>query len=152
MHIIYRSNLENCSAVWNPHNLNRIQQLERVQRKFTRHVWFKQRKPYDNYETRLASLQMFRLETRRVYFDLSSLYSIVYGNFSLSNKLVIRNNQYDSRRKLVFFPPKARTYFGRFIQPSMRLQYLYNDKVTNHEIIFLTKRKFSSNLKRELFV
>lgn len=149
---LVRSNLEYCASVWNPHHTIRIQQLEKVQKKYTRHVWFKLHKPYENYEMRLKNLQMFTLEMRREYYDLCSLYAIVNGNFVLGNKLVIRDNHYNSRKKLLFHPPVSRTDFGRFVQPSMRLQYLFNNKVANQEIIYLPKKKFVVKLKRELFV
>lgn len=149
---LVRSNIEYCSAVWNPHNVGRIYQLERVQKKFTRYVWFKLCIPYVDYGTRLTTLKMIMLETRRVYFDLCSLYAVFNANTALAGKLILRNVQYNNRMRLMFHPPKRRTDFGKFVQPSIRFQNLYNSRIRNQNIIYFHKKKFINELKKEIYL
>ena len=146
---LVRSTLEYCTTVWNPHHVTRIDQIERVQKKFTRHVWFKLRNTYSSYITRLKKLNMITLETRRIYFDLCSLHAIVNDGILLNIHLNI--TQRNNRNKLMFHPPRKRTDFGRFRQPTIRLQFLYNNRVKNQTIIFESKKKFKTNLKKEIF-
>ena len=148
---LIRSNLEYCSVIWNPHHAVRINQIERVQRKFTRHVWFKLHKPYESYKERLSVLRMSSLERRREYFDPCSLHTIVNGITALSSRIKLREGHYRCRTNLLFHPPIKRTDFGRFVQPTTRLQFLYNNNGFDHELIYLNRIKFFVELKKKLF-
>ena len=77
--------LEYCSTVWNPyiparHYLGMTDQVEKVQRYFTRRVY--QRCQLDcnhSYLQRLAYLEIESLELRRIYLDLAMVHKIVRG-------------------------------------------------------------------------
>ena len=80
-----RPMLEYCSTVWNPyiparHYLGMTDQVEKVQRYFTRRVY--QRCQLDckhSYLQRLAYLEIESLELRRIYLDLVMVHKIVRG-------------------------------------------------------------------------
>ena len=57
--------LEYCSAAWNPHKINEIEQLEAVQRSFTSRI---DNMEQLNYWERLAKLKLFSLQRRRERF------------------------------------------------------------------------------------
>ena len=71
-----RPHLEYGSAVWNPHLLGDIRQVESVQRSFTRRVV---QDPSIPYIERLVVLDMETLEFRRLCFDLTIVYKIIHG-------------------------------------------------------------------------
>lgn len=107
--------------------------------------------PYDEYDIRLNTLRISTLAMRRKYFDLCSLHAIYNLNTPLRNKLIIKESHYGNRRQLLFHPPIKRTDFGRFVQPSTRFQYLFNNDGYNNELITLPKKKFKSELRKILF-
>ena len=45
---LIRSNLEYCSQVWSPHQRYLIEKLERVQKKFIKHLCYRSSQPYSN--------------------------------------------------------------------------------------------------------
>ena len=57
--------LEYCSAAWNPHKINEIEQLEAVQRSFTSRI---DNMEQLNYWERLAKVKLFSLQRRRERF------------------------------------------------------------------------------------
>ena len=75
--------LEHCCTVWNPyiparHYLGMTDQVEKVQRYFTRRVY--QRCQLDcnhSYLQRLTYLKIESLELRRIYQDLAMVYKII---------------------------------------------------------------------------
>lgn len=151
---LVRSHLEYCAVVWNPHHTTRIHKIERVQKKFTRHVWFKLRKPYDDYGSRLHFLKMFSLEIRRNYIDFCSLHSMVHDLSSgLSNKLSYKQGQRTNRREYLFEPEVKRTDFGRFVQPTTRIQFNYINDIKNQSMVLtFSRRKYIKELKRDIFI
>ena len=80
-----RPMLEYCSAVWNPyiparHYLGMTDQVEKVQRYFTRRVY--QRCQLDcnhSYIQRLTYLKLESLELRRIYLDLAMVHKSIRG-------------------------------------------------------------------------
>lgn len=69
-----RSRLDYCSTVWNPHYVKYVDQIERVQKKFTRMLYYKFNWVKPDYKTRLKQLNMTSLETRRLQLDEITLY------------------------------------------------------------------------------
>jgi len=78
---LVRNRLEYCSTVWSPMYLNAIDQLERVQKKFTRMFYFKFNieTPRPHYHVRLKRLKMHSLESRRIENDEIMLFKLVRG-------------------------------------------------------------------------
>ena len=67
---------EYCSPVWSPVSVSLINQLESVQRRFTKRVPVLRSLTYDE---RCARLGINRLELRRLHADLTLCYKIIHG-------------------------------------------------------------------------
>jgi len=76
-----RPMVEYCSPVWSPVAVTLINQLESVQRRFTKRLPGFQTLPYDE---RCALLRLDRLELRRLRADLILCYKIIRGLVLLS--------------------------------------------------------------------
>ena len=68
--------LEYCSSIWSPYLIKDIEQLERVQRFFTRRV---SSLKFHSYSERLKILKLESLELRRLKADLTMYYKILNG-------------------------------------------------------------------------
>ena len=71
-----RPMLEYCSPVWSPVSVSLINQLESVQRRFTKRL---PRLRSLTYDERCARLGINRLELRRLHADLTLCYKIIHG-------------------------------------------------------------------------
>lgn len=67
--------LEYSSIVWSPHLIGDINRIENVQRQFTKKILWKNKN--FSYSERLQFLNLERLETRRIKFDLLFAYKII---------------------------------------------------------------------------
>ena len=65
------------TVVWNPHLKKEINQVEKIQRFFTRIALKKCRLPKISYEARLELFNLESLEKRRLIFDLTMCYKII---------------------------------------------------------------------------
>ena len=72
-----RSNLEYCSAVWNPHNKGQVQKVEMVQRRAARFTTNRYRNT-SSVSSMLDHLQWESLESRRSKIQLTLFYKVVY--------------------------------------------------------------------------
>ena len=87
--------LEYCSTIWNPyipniHYLGLTDQMERVQRYFTRRVYYRYKLDCSHdYLQRLKYLNLESLELRRIYNDLIMVYKICHGLVNINaNELI----------------------------------------------------------------
>ena len=89
--------LEYCSTVWNPyipniHYLGLTDQIETVQRYFTRRVYYRCKldcRLSHDYLQRLKYLNLESLELRRIYNDLIMVYKIFHGLVNVNaNELI----------------------------------------------------------------
>ena len=87
--------LEYCSTVWNPyipnrHYLGLTDQIETVQRYFTRRVYYRCKLDCSHdYLQRLKYLNLESLELRRIYNDLIMVYKIFHGLVNVNaNELI----------------------------------------------------------------
>ena len=87
--------LEYCSTVWNPyitkiHYLGLTDQIERVQRYFTRRVYYRCKLDCSHdYLQRLKYLNLESLELRRIYNHLIIVYKICHGLVNINaNELI----------------------------------------------------------------
>lgn len=86
LHLLYssliRSRLEYCSTVWCPFYAEAIDRIEKVQKKFTRLLYFRFdiAHPRPPYRERLKHLKLRSLETRRLINDEIMLYKLVHGH------------------------------------------------------------------------
>ncbi|GMS91523.1 hypothetical protein PENTCL1PPCAC_13698, partial [Pristionchus entomophagus] len=77
-------NIEYCSIIWNPvHSVDMTRELERVQRDFTRRLYYRCSLPPVSYKSRLRDLNLSTLERRRLIMDITFLQSIVNNRYSM---------------------------------------------------------------------
>lgn len=119
MRILYsslvRNRLEYCSTVWNPLYNNAIDQIERVQKKFTRLFYFKFQIAYPrpSYNIRLNHLKLHSLETRRLENDEIMLYKLIHNHVdsSLSRQISFHQPSRITRHGTTFYLPKMVTNY-----------------------------------------
>ena len=78
-----RSKLEYASSIWNPHSKMLINQIENIQRKFTKRLPGLSNKSYFE---RLKTLKLCTLEERRLRLDLIFLYKILKGEILVTKE------------------------------------------------------------------
>jgi len=95
--------LECCSPVWSPTSLTLVNDLESVQRRFTKRLpGFK----LISYDDRCARLGIDRLELRRLRADLTLCYKILHGLVLLSSDdffTIVRNRGTRGHNFKLFF-------------------------------------------------
>lgn len=125
-----RSRLDYCCSVWNPYYIKYIDAIERVQKKFTRMLYYKFNWIKVDYKNRLRELKMHSLETRRLQLDEILLHGIVNGriNTTLSSHI-----QFNQPSRFTRFPPT-------FYLPTVKSNYASNAPLyrilNNHNTIF----------------
>ena len=102
------------TSSWSPYLRSDIQEMESVQRKFTRNICQRANLTFSNYEERLLKLKLESLESRRIKRDLILLYKIIHNivdvdakNFFMFSSLGgynLRRHQLHINRK-----PKTKT-------------------------------------------
>lgn len=131
---LVRNRLEYCSTVWSPFYHNAIDQLERVQKKFTRMFYFKFNlgNPRPHYHVRLKNLHMHSLESRRMENDEIMLFKLMHGHVdsSLQRNLVYHQPLRTTRQKDTFYLPTMSTNY-QHNSPLFRIQ-------RNHDAYFST--------------
>jgi hypothetical protein len=106
--------LEYASPVWSPVTIGNINKIESVQRRFTKRLNGLKFVPYDE---RLLLLNIERLETRRLRFDLITCYKIIKGSIDMvANEFFTfnRNNSTRGHQFKLFVPDSrinARAHF-----------------------------------------
>ena len=71
--------LEYACEVWSPTQPSLIQLIEKVQRSFTRRIFYRANLPHIPYESRLESLSLLSLQHRRHMRDLTFLYKSIHN-------------------------------------------------------------------------
>lgn len=144
---LVRSRLEYCSTAWNPIYNNSIDQIERVQKKFSRMYYFKFNlgNPRPQYDIRLKHLNMHSLESRRLENDEIMLFKTIHGQID-SDQL---------RESLSVHQPArfTRTSQNRtFYLPKMASNYEMNAPLNriqmNHDVYFATWDVFHGRLPK----
>lgn len=136
MYLLYssliRSRLEYCSTVWCPFYAEAIDRIEKVQKKFTRLLYFRFdiAHPRPPYRERLKHLKLRSLETRRLINDEIMLYKLVHGHVdsTLCHNLSFHQPSRVTRRDQIFYLPKMTTNY-QFNAPIYRVQ-------RNHDLYF----------------
>lgn len=127
-----RSIVEYCSPIWSPYYDIHTQEIERVQRRFTRMVYKKFQFPMASYESRLMKLELISLENRRLMFDEITLYKINNEllRTSLNHSLSFGVGNRVTRQNITFYLPAVTTNI-QFFAPMLRFQRQHNDSF-NH--------------------
>lgn len=123
-----RSILEYCSPIWSPHYATYIERIERVQRRFTKRIFYKFHFPMEKYEMRLIRLNMLSLEDRRLMFDELTLFkmlnNIIYT--SIAHKINLNNPIRSMRRVNTFYLPFVTSNI-EFFSTIVRIQRQHNE-------------------------
>ena len=137
-----RSRLEYCCSVWNPHYDKYKEQLEKIQRKFTRMLHYKFNWVKPDYPARLQRLKMKTLETRRLEMDELVLYKLIHNKIvtNLSSRISIHQPQRCTRQ--------TRHHLFYLSTPSSNVQL--NSSIyrlqNHHNIYFKSNDVFNSTL------
>ena len=128
-----------------------ISKLEKVQRKYTRLLFFKLRYERLSYSQRLEILNMIELEKRREYFDICLLHNIVHdASLVTENRPTVRVGRFSSRSGQFFNPHVPRTDYGLHRNPVTRTQLLFNRKYTGTNILSTNRLQFKNEIKNTL--
>jgi len=84
LNVYGRPKLEYCSPVFSPHLVRDVNQIENVQRRFTKRIFWKCNLGDQSYKRRLEVLNAVTLERRRLVFDLTLLYKMLHNLVDLS--------------------------------------------------------------------
>lgn len=140
-----RSRLEYCSTIWNPHYEKYKDQIEKVQRKFTRMLYYKFNwfKP-DYPSSRLRQLKMKSLETRRLQLDEMVLFKLIHGKIDtnlsslISNYQPQRHTRHNVHQDFYLPTPSSNIQIN---SPIYRIQ-------NHHNVYFKSGEIFNSTLSR----
>ena len=115
-----RPKIEYNSSVWSPWLSKDIDQLESIQRKFTKFAFNRCNIPFHSYFDRLRQINLQTLEHRRLIFDIILLYKII------NNLCFIRFSDY--------FSYKNCTYNLR--RNSLQIQHNFNFKIKSQSSLW----------------
>lgn len=129
-HSLVRSVLEYGSVIWNTFCKVYVSKIGRIQRKFTRHLYYKMNYRKASYENRLEFLNMRTLASRRLLIDETHLFKIVTGEMciELSNEFNYFIDRHTTRSDYVF-AVRSRNTNILFRSPAFRLP-------RNHDVYF----------------
>lgn len=120
-HSLIRSQLEYAVLIWNPHCVSHKDRLERIQRKFLRHLHRKKLIPGAgedfNYDESCKILKIDKLETRRAIAETKFILNSLSGRIdshSFLNLVNINVPQRSTRSCQPFRTSSSRTEIGRF--------------------------------------
>lgn len=140
---LVRSILEYCSQIWSPLYETYVDRIEKIQRKFTRFLFFKYKLSSVKlpYRVRLKQLELLPLVARREYLDELTLFKII--NSIIDTQLLANLNfnvsSHNARNRNLFSVPKSRTNIG--LNSTMRRMQ------RNHDNVFYSCDLFSSSLR-----
>jgi hypothetical protein len=142
---LVRSLLEYASPIWNPFYDTYSDQIERVQKRFTRFLFFKSipHIGHISYNMRLNILNLLSLDNRRLMLDDVLLYKIV--NFKVETNMLseirLYTPAYNTRTGQLFLPKYSRTNLG-FANPLSRIQRSHNDLFNSLDLFALSLRQY----------
>lgn len=133
---LVRSRLESNCTVWNPYQITYKQNIERIQKKYTRQLFYNFKYERTLYEYRIEILNMTKLEHRREYLDTCLLYDIVHDRNRVRNyRPMFRIGRLSYRTNIVFKPPR-----------------LYNIKFKHIDIVNSTREQFRDGVWKRLTI
>ncbi|CAH2094536.1 unnamed protein product [Euphydryas editha] len=130
--ILVRSCLEYGSVVWRPHFSTHSLRIERIQKRFVRHLASSIGNSNRNfsYKRALEGFKLTSLESRRIISDLVFLFKLFNSTIyspQLLSKLFIRVPARMPRKPIpLFVPPRRRTVLGSH-SPIARITKQYNE-------------------------
>lgn len=144
---LVRANLEYLTTIWNPQYKIHQNNVERVQKKFTRSLYYKFKIPYEDYSSRLLRLNLVSLATRRIICDESVLFKIINHliDTTLVDKIQFRRNDVYSLRSSSTFNLSTYRTNRRTNSPLIRLQKFHNIYFNSYD--FVSFRSLSAFMK-----
>lgn len=152
---LVRSGLEFASVIWRPHARSRIDQIEKVQKKFTRflHRQVNGSSIREEYNQRCMNLKLPQLESRREEADAMLLYRIVSGQLDSDAigfiHFRVNVNRIRSQQTFVSNPP--RTEVVRWQNPLRRVQSRYDLKFREIDMFAATMPLFRQAVRGALY-
>lgn len=146
-----RSILEYAAPIWNPYYAIHTNEIEKVQRKFTRIIAYKFKVPRGSYESRMKYMNMLSLKSRRVVLDELLLYKIMNLNAleSLRNKITINTPIRITRYTPTFYWNNVTTNI-EFNSVTTRLQRQHNDHFRSIQLTGLSISNFKNKIIQNL--
>lgn len=144
-----RSRLEYSCPIWNPQYIKYIDMIERVQKKFTRLLYYRFNWIKPDYKTRLKQLQMHSLETRRLQMDEMLLYNIINGRLktNLASQITLHRPRRFTRNPPRFYLPTPTANYMTHA-PMYRMMHHHNTIFSalniNHPSYYAYKRAVQS--------
>ena len=144
---LVRVKIEFGSQIWSPHNnYGLCDEIEALQRYFTRRLARRLNLPTMSYEERLAYFGLELLEERRLKIDLCTMYQLVHGNVSIDFKKYFQLG-YDITRghnkKVTTRTPRLACSANNFFTRIVPLWNQLESKVVNSPSIASFKNKLS---------
>lgn len=148
-----RSKLEYCNILWNPYYQVHIKQVERVQKRFLRHMYRREFEgnPYDlEYNDLLSIFEVQSLEVRRIIANLMYLFKVINNieeNRTVVQKLPFSVKTIRTRTRNLFYVAESRVNVSKF-SPVKTMCYLAN--LYPQVDFFQHKIKTFSNILKEV--
>lgn len=124
---LVRPILEYGSVIWNPIYKVYISKIERIQRKFTRQLYYKMRYRRVSYEDRLHNLNMKSLAYRRLINDEIFLFKIINGHVRTELVSIEFIKHHYPIRNISTFEIRTSNTKILLKSPTYRLQRIHND-------------------------
>ena len=146
-----RSNLEYCSVVWRPHYSTHSLRIERLQKRFVRHLAYTSgvAKVLGSYTERLRHFGMVTLEQRRDFLDALFLYKILNNHIdcpALLEQVRFRvPYRYPRQAIMTFSTPARRTVLGQN-SPLYRMCKAHNKHCSSVDICSSTLYGFRKSM------
>ena len=145
-----RPKLEYNTPVWSPYLLKDVNAIENVQKRFTKIVCRRCNIPSSSYSDRLTKLNLSSLQSRRVRFDLITLFKIInnMSDLNFDSFFVIKYYPYSLRNRSSQILPKQHfndgIWTGSFFERAPRYWNKLSQDVTNTDSLNLFKTKLKS--------
>lgn len=148
---ITRSALEYASTIWSPYHRTHSHEIERIQKKFTRYLFFKMNHSKREYADRLKILNMISLENRRKVNDMLILYRLVNGHIpNPAEPFRLRATPYSARRLPSFEIPAVKTGIGQSTHPINRCLRIFNFEFSTPLIFAPSVNIYRADIERKL--
>lgn len=144
-----RSQLEYCSSIWSPMYGKFSDKIEKVQRRFTKTVFFKFKLGKVKYNERLSFLKLHSLESRRLQRDEIVLYKVIHGHIDvrLHEYIHFRNANRFTKSNDTFYVPNWSSNV-EINSPMLRSQKHHDLYFKSYDIMALPLGLFKSRIKR----
>lgn len=136
-----RSILEYASQVWSPYYQNHIKEIENIQRKFLKYLWYKCDGVYPeigfSHERLLERFSLKTLDERRKSADMQFLFKLINGLIDspeILQLLDIQVPRLSARNPQTFYLSRPRTNIDKF-SPLRRACNLYNSVQDQFDIL-----------------